>query len=705
MTLNKSLFNSGIFKNTVYRFKWGSFLYFIALFFSVPFMLIVSDFDRLAERIAGSSYYIPTSIILRSDYLTLPMILAVAVPTVVAVLVFNNVHSGKQGIFTHGLPVDRRTNYISNLAASFVLMAVPVLLTAIILMIMSFGKYGQLMTSMSVIYWAGLNLNMLFVMFSVAAFSAFLTGNIAAHIGINVFIHLVPMIIGWAIYIISEQLLYGFNEAHNFVATKLIDNNPIVWIFGRSLSLSDAEEVMPLFTRLQTWIYIIGAVAVYAVTYLLYKKRKIEACGDVAAFKVFKPILKYAVTTGAAIALFGILISMDMGILAMIVVVLAITAIVYFAAEMLLNKSFKVFKGAYKGYLGFVLCCAIFISFFAYTSVFGYETRIPKLSEIESAGMHEAGGYGDTMIFDEPQMIKDTIEIHKEIISDIPTTRADYGRDYDGRNRCLYITYKLNSGEIMRRSYIVPNEMFDKAMTKMYQSKAYKLRITLIDNVNIENVDNLVLGTTCSDFRFHISLNEDADDFMQAIKRDVEMLSYDEMEKYDSSISVSVEFSCDGEENKRLKYFKDSYLDTNNPDVKYAYHNFRLIINSNYKNAYAFLKENGYYEQIVNQLGQSLVICKKPISKSGEIINYKGDTGRFSEFLISAADCVNISPVNEKILAEKLATSERGEITDGKYYLIFAVSDNFGNDFHAMNYAGMINAEEMPDYLKAYVED
>ena len=690
MTLNKSLFNSGIFKNTVYRFKWGSFLYFVALFFCVPFMLLVADFKNLAEQVIGSSYYMSSEVLLRNDFLIAPMLLAIAVPTVVAVLVFNNVHSAKQGVFVHSLPCDRRTSYISNLAAAFVLMGVPVIANGIILMLMSFGKFGQIMSSMSVLYWIGLNLNMLFVMFSIAVFAAFLTGNIGAHIVINIFLHLIPVIIGWAIVLISEQFLYGYYQTDNFVANELVLNNPVVWILMNSTSNSK------IFAMLQTWGYIIGAAGVYALSYLLYQRRKIEACGDVAAFRVFKPLLKYSVTTGAAIALFGILTSMETGAAAMFAVVLVLCAIVYFAAEMLMSKNFKVFKTSYKGFCGFVACCVVFIGFFAYTSVFGYETRVPKLENIQRAsvvaGRHDA-------VFEDAQIIEDTLNIHKEIIADIPVVE-DRESDY----RRLLVSYELKNGKKMQRDYKTSPEIFDKAMDKMYQSKEYKLNITQIDNVNIENIDNLILSAEGANYSYNIALNSDAPLLLKAIKEDVEQLSYEEMQTVGNSIYLSVSIDCTVEENEKLKYFKDTGDIAGGRDPKYSVYGFGMGLNGNYKNTYAFLKEKGYYDQIISELAEGLVICKEPMYKAGEICTYKGVTGRFEEFVISQNDCKQLDTADGRLLANELATTKQRDIPEGETYMIFT-RQNLGNELYAVSYAAVLKAEEMPEYIKKYIEE
>ena len=95
MTLKTSFFNKGIYKNTLSRFKWGAFLYFVLLFCAVPYALLTRSWDYssifINERFTG--YF------LTEGYMLFPLLLAVAVPTITGVLIFNSVHSEKQSIF------------------------------------------------------------------------------------------------------------------------------------------------------------------------------------------------------------------------------------------------------------------------------------------------------------------------------------------------------------------------------------------------------------------------------------------------------------------------------------------------------------------------------------------------------------------------------------------------------------------------------
>lgn len=122
MTSTTFSLNGGIYKNTLRRFRWGSFIYFAMLFFSVPFVFMINEPD-----ITSSAYMQSRFVLLESTYIMVPILMAYTVPTVVALLIFNYVHSPGQGIFTHSIPVTRAQNYISGILAAFTLMFLPLL--------------------------------------------------------------------------------------------------------------------------------------------------------------------------------------------------------------------------------------------------------------------------------------------------------------------------------------------------------------------------------------------------------------------------------------------------------------------------------------------------------------------------------------------------------------------------------------------------
>ena len=115
MILQTSFFNMGIYKSAVKRYIWGSVLYFIILFISTGLNLLTSvnlgRIDTLTEHQIKSYSNLP--LVLRSGYLAFPVIMAIFVPTITALLIFKYVHSKKSAIFTHSIPVTKKANYFS----------------------------------------------------------------------------------------------------------------------------------------------------------------------------------------------------------------------------------------------------------------------------------------------------------------------------------------------------------------------------------------------------------------------------------------------------------------------------------------------------------------------------------------------------------------------------------------------------------------
>ena len=188
---------------------------------------------------------------------------------------------------------------------------------------------------------------------------------------------------------------------------------------------------------------------------------------------------------------FAIFTEANIGAVYVFVIAIIATAITYFAAEMIMSKTFKVF-GTYKGYLAFWAVCAAFIAFFAFTNVFGYETRVPKTEEIESAAVFRRW-YDEPHIAD-AEVIEKTKEIHQKLLQDIPVTS-----DLDEYQH-LRVSYKLKNGKNIERVYKVSMETVDSAIAEMYKNNEYKMKTLGFDNLNIENVTRLNLSANAPSF-------------------------------------------------------------------------------------------------------------------------------------------------------------------------------------------------------------
>lgn len=709
MTSKKSLFNFGIFKNTIKRFKWGSFLYAIALFFSVPFVFMMQGTKRL-EAVHGIYY---PNMLIEDEYVVIPFLLAVCVPTVVAVLVYHFVHSQKQGIAVHSLPVTRKENYFSTIVASFVLMFAPVVLNTIILVFMSLFAYGKFFSLSCVAYWFFINTVILFSMFSVASFTAFISGHPAAHVVINAFVQGISAIIGFATYIVSDIFLYGFNPTVNFFGNVLIARTPVAWFYN-------TIENYKFFKNAYIFVMLAFSVLFYVLGYVLYKKRKIETSGDVIAFKIFKPIFKYSFVTSVAIIMLGIAKQgLNLGVAPIITLIVVFTLISYFAIEMLMNKSFKVFK-LYKGYFAFLGAFAIVTLFFAYTSVFGYETRIPSSDKIVKSGVY-TNYYGDEipLVIDE-KLAEIVREIHKELINDIPVVDD---KNMEFRYNHFSVVYQLENGNMLKRAYDITNEQAEKYLKKMYESEKYKLKVTGIDNINIENVTGLNLDCNTPNYSYRFVLNnEEAQTFLKKLEKDITELDYDALQHDDYMASFSVNISATSEENENLKIFKRNPWE-NLKNQEMVVLNFVLDLNSGYKNAFSYLKEIGYCDKFVAELVNDIYICKIPFTLEKQerennetsdlkvqyygtnefICKYKGEEGNMGNFYVSRDDLVKIDrEYSEKMILDLFTTKNEGP-SDGTYYGVYSLEQN-SSTLYLPHYICIFEENSLPDYIKPYIQ-
>lgn len=701
MTLKTSWFDKGIYTNTLRRFKWGSLLYFVMLFFSVPFVILMSDYHRLYPYRYGPENQLINSIILEADYIILPFILAMAVPTVVAVLLHRYMHSSKQGIAVHALPVTRKANYISTQLAGLTLMAVPVLANTLILLVMSLAYYSFLFPAWTVLYWAAINLSVLIIMFSAATFTAFLTGNAAAHIAINAIFHAIPALISLVIYLVSDIFLYGFVESENFIAIKIVLNSPVVWLCQSVAELTRKW----FFNKPQIWIFLAVSAVLYILGYILYKKRKVENCGDVAAFKVFRPILKYGVTAIVAICSLGIM-AYSGNLFATVVVTAVCCSIAYFAVEMLMHKTLKVFD-KYKGLIGFGIVTVGIICFCAFTNMFGYETRVPDKAEVAKAAIHTYNDENIPFVADDT-LIDNVIRLHKERLQRIPVyNQSEY--KYLQSWRYVNISYELKNGKHLNRRYCVADEVYNGMMSTMYENPEYKYKVKRFDTLNIDNIEQVTLVQQArgESIDRYIFTGEEAKELMRTIKKDVARLSYKEIEQEDFPMYFDIEISHTAKENESIQVFDPKVYGDYPEDAKRDYTwMFGITVNGNYMNTLNFLKEKGYYDKMVDFAADNMYIGKVPFNIDEEgLINYKDDAGDEYEFLVNFSDLAAIEHEDAVYEVEKLLcnASESEEYKEGVNYYAIYISPEKQDALQLCNKATWYSKNKLPEYLKIYV--
>lgn len=215
--------------------------------------------------------------------------------------------------------------------------------------------------------------------------------------------------------------------------------------------------------------YALAGLVIALIALLLYRTRKSEMTGSTVAFPWATPIFKYGVAFCTAVALgqflyyflFGQYRSSGNDSLPGTILCMAAAGLVgYFVAEMLVKKSFRVFRAGAKGAV-IVSLALVLLGVTMSFDLTGYEKHVPNESEIESVYYTFSGMTNVTT--DDADTIRRLTAAHQAIVKnrneqariseawDANTlSRSDYA---DIEPFSLRLTYYLKDGSQLSRSY------------------------------------------------------------------------------------------------------------------------------------------------------------------------------------------------------------------------------------------------------------
>ena len=215
--------------------------------------------------------------------------------------------------------------------------------------------------------------------------------------------------------------------------------------------------------------YALAGLVIALIALLLYRTRKSEMTGSTVAFPWATPIFKYGVAFCTAVALGQFLYYFLFGqyrssgndsLPGTILCMVAAGLVGYFVAEMLIRKSFRVFRAGAKG-AAIVALALVLLGVAMSFDLTGYEKHVPDESEIESVYYTFSGMTNVTT--DDADTIRRLTAAHQAIVKnrneqariadawDADTlSQSDYT---DIEPFSLRLTYYLKDGSQLSRSY------------------------------------------------------------------------------------------------------------------------------------------------------------------------------------------------------------------------------------------------------------
>ena len=515
-----SFFNAGIFKSMLKRFwpLWTA--YFAVWFMCLPLPSLVARLQGVKESAvtvvaAAMKTSVEASVV--SGFL---------MGILAAMAVFGFLYNSRSCGMIASTPVRREAVFCSAYLAG----ALPVLAANLFIAVLNWlftlssGIEGSCIFKMNAILFAVNSMEFL-IFFSIAAFIAMLTANIVALPVLYLIFNFVFLGMEYVVRMLYCMFVFGYNELPDCILEFM---SPLIYLFTH-IGLSATKTAVTLTNWSALLGYIIAAVVLTVAALLLYRKRRMESAGDVIAVKSLRPVFKFCVTACAALCfglLFFVIISSLFTSLSMSMLVLSAGLIIgafigYFASEMLLKKSFHVFKGSWKGFVITAVLCIVF-AFVCVTDLFDLSSQLPDADDIEMiVCSRESGGYNVT----ERSDIEAMLDVNKAIIADRDKYESLDNTDLD-RIGYVSIRYKLKDGRVICRGYTLLIDDNYKAYYEVLSSKnVIKDIFTPEIPVTVQNVYSAsFVHPSGSDELNSISLTpEQAVDFYEnALMKDIE---------------------------------------------------------------------------------------------------------------------------------------------------------------------------------------
>ncbi|MBR4425160.1 MAG: LPXTG cell wall anchor domain-containing protein, partial [Oscillospiraceae bacterium] len=301
--------------------------------------------------------------------------------------------------------------------------------------------------------WCGIVSLIYFFFYAFACFCAQLTGSLI----------ILPLVYGVLNFLAvgAELLARGLLSTFVYGMPALgMGDIALRWLsppVGYVSTMGVDYEQVALYGTHALWIYALAGLALLAGALLLYRRRRMESAGDVVAIRALKPVFRWCMALGSGLLLATVFYfflfvwneaqQADAVFLSTLLSMLLGAVLGWFAAEMLMRKSFRVFHG--RTWAGAGLVCVLILAALLGVryDLFGYERRVPAAQEVDSVLIRTPY----TALLSSEEGIEQARTLHQSILE-----AKDYHTDPEnGAQRGLYFTldYELRGGGHLTREY------------------------------------------------------------------------------------------------------------------------------------------------------------------------------------------------------------------------------------------------------------
>ena len=376
----------------------------------------------------------------------------------VAMAMLSHLYSPRACFAVCALPMKRETVYRTAVLTGLV----PLLLGDVLVFLLLLLHYGRLGADTGcLLSWLAMTALANAAFFGMACFCGLLTGNVLVLPAVYVVLGCTAAIVEATVRSLLGALVYGYSWGSMWFSCL----SPIIHMTEHLTVRAEYPDgyadavpgLLPVW-HMQGLGYLAAicaaGLALAALGVLLLRRRQMESAGEIVAVPILRPVFRVCMAVGCALvgaaianeALLSVLLY-GRALAAALAVTLCVCAFVgFFAAQMLMKKTLRVFGGGWKQ-LGVICACLVLLVVLAKADLFGYETRVPAADEIRSVLLNNSQLY-------EPESIALCRETHRALIGNKARDEGPASR----RGTTLNVDYTLKNGAHFTRCYRVPTD-------------------------------------------------------------------------------------------------------------------------------------------------------------------------------------------------------------------------------------------------------
>lgn len=379
------------------------------------------------------------------------IILMMIAALLAAALTFHHLHSRKEIQFYHALPLKRRCLFLTCYLSGIGMVAVPFAVGVLLCMVVTAAS-GAGAVALPLLELLGAGMAALLIFYALAVVACCVAGQtfgvVLVYGGLNAAILIIAVGAGR----LASMFMPGLCFTHQ-IADWLTPAIRLIRAAGIRYPAEHMDTVVfpcGFAEPAVLWIYAAAGVLLSVLAGVFYQIRRSEMAGEMIAFPILRHICKLfgalVVTVGGAfLFLTGGLFQEKIPFSVILPAVVGFGAIGWFGAEMVVQKTLRVFGRRTTATCCIFLVLLVAVSFVGWSDLTGAVRYIPKPEEVASAEVSYFSGSPVQMT------AEDAETIHRAVLEN----RQELANNTIGNYYMLEIRYGLKNGRTVLRSYQV----------------------------------------------------------------------------------------------------------------------------------------------------------------------------------------------------------------------------------------------------------